>query len=406
MAVEVVQFLVRKFADSLEDEAAAELPFRAQFHAMREVLEKVAVSSANADELRECLYDLNDLLAECRMLTARPNPRRCSAQPGAWRFAKAKKRVAAIRCRVWQCAHSDSGGNAAISQEEDATAGLHRWTTSWLDRRSIHGFDQQLAELESMAFGGCGEGRVNGVGIVGMGGIGKTALAQLLFHSDRVRGSFCPRIWMCMSRTACAGADVRKQVLQGMLMALGHEEDAVLTTDGTDSLADLLFAVYQQLTGKRYLIVFDDVWHVDGWYADVVGSQNTPRRAANDWSERLAFGLPKGRGGMVVVTSRMEQAASAMVGNNCLHRVRPLTDRESCWAIFMNALTKDKRTVDLATVNSMKDEILETCGGLPSAAKTMGDIFGRSLSSPASTSTSHELGKSNRIISGNSGKLK
>ncbi|GJM92859.1 hypothetical protein PR202_ga09365 [Eleusine coracana subsp. coracana] len=410
MAVEVVQFLVRKFVDSLDEEAAAdELPFSAQFHAVKAELEKASISSANADELRECLYELNDLLTECRMLTDRPSLRGCFAQqPGGWRLTKTKKRMAAVRCRVVQCVQSDNSvGNAAGSQEDGATAvGLQRWTTAWLEENSIHGFEQQLAEVESMAFRDCREGRLNGVGIVGMGGVGKTALAKLLFHSKRVRGSFRPRIWMCMSRTVCAGADVRKEVLQGMIMALGHEEDDILSMDGGDSLADLLFAVHQQLMGKRYLIVFDDVWHVDGWYADVVGSQNNPKRSAADWSERLTFGLPKGRGGMVVVTSRMEQVAAAMVGGSYLHRMRPLTDRESCWKIFINALHKDKRLVDQATADSMKEEILKTCAGLPLAAKTMADIFARSLSSHGSTSTSQELDKSNRIINGNSRNLK
>ena len=59
MAVEVVQFLVRKFVDSLaEEEAAAaamatELPFIAQSNNMRAELEKAAISPDNADELRE-----------------------------------------------------------------------------------------------------------------------------------------------------------------------------------------------------------------------------------------------------------------------------------------------------------------------------------------------------------------
>jgi len=99
-------------------------------------------------------------------------------------------------------------------------------------------------------------------------------------------------------------------------------------------------------------------------------------------------------GGPNAASSEMIAFTLAMVGkNSCLHRVRPLTDT-SCWEIFMNALTKHKRQVDLATVNSMKDEILKTCSGLPSAAKTMGDIVARSLSSPASTSASQELSKS------------
>lgn len=409
MAVEVVQFLVKKFVDSFTEEASnaeAELPFSPQFDDMRAELEKAAVSPANADELRECLYELNDLLAECRMLANRPIQRWCFAQSDAWRFTKTKKRVAAVRRRVIQCVEKGSDGNAAASQEDAAAAGLDRWTTPWLERSRIHGFDQQLAELESMAFRDCSAGRLNGVGIIGMGGIGKTALAQLLFSSPRAKGRFFPRIWMCMSRTASAGADRRKEVLQGILMALGHEEEAILSMDGSNSMAELVIAVHEQLKGKRYLIVFDDVWNIDSWYADVVGCHNAARRA-DDWSERLSLGLPKERGGLVVVTSRLKQAAEAMVGKSCLYPVQPLADSESCWAIFTDALSHEKRTVDLATVNGMKQEILENCGGLPSAAKTMGEIFARtSFSSPASTSNSQELGKSDRIIAGNSGSLK
>lgn len=211
---------------------------------------------------------------------------------------------------------------------------------------------------------------------------------------------------MCMSRTSCAGADVRKEVLQGMLMALGHEEDAILSPS-MDDLGELVCAVHEQLRGKKFLIVFDDVWHVDdSWYADVIGRHSASRRTDGDWSERLAFGLPKERGGVVIVTSRLNQAAEAMLGKACLHRVRSLPDSESCWAIFMDAFSHEKRSVDLATVTSMKGEILHTCAGLPSAAKAMGHVFSRNLSLPASTSTSQELSKSNLMMSRDSGNPK
>ena len=150
MAVEVIQFLVRKFVDSLAEEAAvAELPFIAQFNDMRAELEKAAISPDNADELRECLYELNDLLVECRMLTNRPNRRwRFFAQPDAWRFSKTGKRVAAVRRRVLQCVGNNSGGDAAASQEDGAAAvGLDRWTTAWLDRSRIHGFEAHGARV-------------------------------------------------------------------------------------------------------------------------------------------------------------------------------------------------------------------------------------------------------------------
>lgn len=388
MAV-VVQFLVRKFVDSLAEEAAVELPFSAHFYDMRAELEKAVVSSTNADELRECLYELNDLLSQCRiMLTNMPNTRSCFFAPSeAWLSNKVKKRVVAVKRRVLQCVQNNPSEDAAGSQEDNATTGFSRWTTSWPEQSRMHGFDQQLTELESKAFGDCSPGKLTGVGIVGMGGIGKTALAQLMFNSPQARGRFFPRIWVCLSRTACVGKDVRREVLQSILMALGLEEEGILAIDGGgDSLGDLELAVHEHLKGKRYIIVFDDVWNIDGWYADVVGCQNTVPRG-DQWSDCLAYGLPKERGGVVVVTSRLEQAAEMMVGKSSIYRVQQLADRESSWAIFMDALSKERRSIDLTAVNSMKEEILETCGGLPSTAKAMADIFVKSLSIQTPTSS-------------------
>jgi hypothetical protein len=396
MAV-VVQFLIRKFVDSLAEEGASELPFSADFYDMKVELEKVAISSTNADELRECMYELNNLLSECRMLTNRPNTPSCFSPSKAWHSNKVKKRVVTMKRRVLQGVQSDPNGEATALQEDNNTAGFSRWTTSWAEQNMIHGFDQQLAELEHKAFRDCSPGRLTGVGIVGMGGIGKTALAQLLFNSPQARGHFFPRIWVCLSRTACAAKDVRKEVLQSILMALGLEEEVILAIDGSGaSLGDLELAVHEQLKGKRYLIVFDDVWNIDSWYAHVAGRHNA-LPGGDQQSNRLALSLPKERGGVVVITSRLEQAAEVMVGKSSVYRVQPLANREISWAIFMDALSKGRREIDLTAVNSMKEEILQTCGGLPSMAKAMADILADSLSSPASTS-SQELSLSGGIV--------
>jgi hypothetical protein len=404
MAV-VVQFLVRKFVDSLPEEGASELPFSTDFYNMRAELEKATISSTNADELRECMYELNNLLSQCRMLTDRPNTLSCFFSPSkAWNSNNVKKRVVAVKRRILQCIQHDPNGDATALQEDNTTTGFTRWTTSWLEQSMIYGFDKQLAELEHKAFMDCSPGRLTGVGIVGMGGIGKTALAQLVFNSQQARGRYFPRIWVCLSRTACATKDVREEVLQSILMALGLEEEIVLAINGGGaSLGDLELVVHEQLKGKRYLIVFDDVWNIDAWYSDVTGTHNA-LPGGEQRSNCLSLSLPKERGGVVVITSRLEQAAELMVGKSSVYRVQPLADRESSWAIFMDALLKDRRAlskerrvIDLTTINNMKEEILETCSGLPSIAKAMADIFADSLSSPASTS-SQELSLSGEIV--------
>lgn len=251
MAV-VVQFLVRKFIDGLAEEGASELPFSTYFCEMRAELEKATISSSNADELRECMYELNNLLSQCRMLIDRTNTSSCFFSPSkAWNSNKVKKRVVAVKRRVLQCVQSDPNGEATALQEDNTTAGFSRWTTSWAEQNMIHGFDEQLAELEHKAFMDCSPGSLTGVGIVGMGGIGKTALAQLIFNSPHARGRFFPRIWVCLSRTTCAAKDVRKEVLQSILMALGLEEEVILALDGGGaSLGDLELAVHEQLKGE------------------------------------------------------------------------------------------------------------------------------------------------------------
>ncbi|KAK1667808.1 hypothetical protein QYE76_055967 [Lolium multiflorum] len=397
MAV-VVQFLVRKFVDSLAEEGASELPFSTDFYDIRAELEKAAISPTNADELRECMYELNNLLSHCRMLTNRLNTPSCFSPSKAWHSNKVKKRVVAMKRRVLQCVQSDPNGEATALQEDNTTAGFSRWTTSWAEQNMIHGFDEQLAELEHKAFMDCSPGSLTGVGIVGMGGIGKTALAQLIFNSPHARGRFFPRIWVCLSRTTCAAKDVRKEVLQSILMALGLEEEVILALDGGGaSLGDLELAVHEQLKGKRYLIVFDDVWNIDGWYTNIAGRHNA-LPGGDQRSNCLALSLPTERGGVVVVTSRLQQAAEMMVGKSSVYHVQPLADRESSWAIFMDGISKERRAIDITDVNSMKEEILETCGGLPSMAKAMAGIFADSLlSSPVSTS-SQELSLSGGLV--------
>nr|DAD33884.1 TPA_asm: hypothetical protein HUJ06_012735 [Nelumbo nucifera] len=57
-----------------------------------------------------------------------------------------------------------------------------------------------MKEIEEFLFEGGIDGGFKAVGIVRMGGIGKTALAQLIFNTQEVKKHFCPRIWICVSQ--------------------------------------------------------------------------------------------------------------------------------------------------------------------------------------------------------------
>ncbi|XP_018718037.2 putative disease resistance RPP13-like protein 1 [Eucalyptus grandis] len=88
------------------------------------------------------------------------------------------------------------------------------------------------------------------VPIVGMGGIGKTALAQRLYNDAIVNGYFGGRAWVCVSNNFYV-LDITKTILQSITS---------LSYEGKD-LNRLQVKLKDNLSGKKFLVVLDDVWN-------------------------------------------------------------------------------------------------------------------------------------------------
>ncbi|KAI8000532.1 putative disease resistance protein [Camellia lanceoleosa] len=163
--------------------------------------------------------------------------------------------------------------------------------------------------------------------------------------------------------------DVRKETVKRILAYLGVQEEIINSANESHGLKGLLFALRLQLMGKRYLIVLDDVWNTEDQYKNFCTTISDDEKC----SERLAYGLPKGFGGTVIVTSRTEELAKGMVGKENLHRILPLSDPESCWKIFKDTVDRDGEEFP-GQLECLKDKIVEKCAGLLLAAKMMGKI--------------------------------
>ncbi|KAL5711123.1 hypothetical protein ACHQM5_021614 [Ranunculus cassubicifolius] len=241
---------------------------------------------------------------------------------------------------------------------EDTVRKIQRQTSEVPDAITTYGLEVHMEEIVKSLQLESNDG-FTGIGIVGMAGSDKTALAQLVINDERLQKVFNPRIWVPLSLTLENKPNTSSNIVEYLLQELGDEYDSASDT----CLESRLQTLYKQLTGKKYLIVLDDVWHISSWYENLGASKLNGGRESHNC---LGSGLPKDYGGGVIVTSRLEQVAEKMVGESNLHRLFPI-------------LVKKGIRLDHADLAEMKDEIMEKCGGLPLGAKTLGEIVSNKL---------------------------
>ncbi|OMO87802.1 Disease resistance protein [Corchorus capsularis] len=181
-----------------------------------------------------------------------------------------------------------------------------------------------------------------------------------------------------------------EMVVRRMLKHLGVEEEIVNSISNVQKLPGLLYALHLQLKGKRYLILLDDVREEDEYYGKLVSCL------------RNGHGFPTGHGGVVIVTSRKEESVTKMVEkqNLHLHRLVPISDPESCWPIYQNMALGYVKTKD-TDPKEVKDELKNKCGGLPLAARIMGEEGSKEASAtskvgPKETLTASKDGQKNQ----------
>ncbi|XP_062161869.1 probable disease resistance protein At4g19060 [Alnus glutinosa] len=391
MAKEIDEFLMEKFRGGLDEIMSSksknagfspnflfDKSLHSNFQEIKDLPAELFRTSPPAEhiKIREKLYCLNDVLMEYQMMSKTD----LRTRNNIW------KKLTSIKAELNGLKKESNRGSKTPTASKqpgyDVEAGSSRENDVPLqsalpfDESKVYGFKDDVTSLEKVLVRQGSEDRFKNVGIIGKAGIGKTALCRSLFNKKEVKDYFHPRIWVCMSRKPGDDPDGKVTILKRMLVSLGVEDG-----DQHD-LKGLLYALHLQLQGKRYLIVLDDacpwdwvLWEIEEWYKQL----NSSSTCEGKW-DCLAYGLPKGFRGAVIVTSRNEELAKAMVGREgFVHSVLPLSDPERSWEIFFNGATEpDRKRLDSdSSINMeiLKEQILRKCAGLPLTAQMMGTAY-------------------------------
>ncbi|KAL1538673.1 putative disease resistance protein RGA3 [Salvia divinorum] len=185
------------------------------------------------------------------------------------------------------------------------------------------------------------------VSIVGAGGLGKTTLAQLVYHDARVIGCFDLRIWVCVSNPFDVG-----KIAQGIIESMGKGR----MTSISNQLEATLERLVELIAGKRILLVLDDVWTED-----------------DDKWEPLKNALKNGGASTtVLVTTRNVNVAKVMgTMDRDIYRLGLLSE-DDC-RLLLEHIALSGRSVE--GFEDVCEKIARKCNGLPLAAKTLGSLL-------------------------------
>ncbi|KAL3750415.1 hypothetical protein ACJRO7_011420 [Eucalyptus globulus] len=182
--------------------------------------------------------------------------------------------------------------------------------------------------------------------IVGMGGVGKTALTQQVYNDARVTGYFGVKAWACVSEDYDVLA-ITKSILG---ITNGH-----LSCEGKD-LNWLQDKLKDHLGGKKFLVVLDDVWNEN----------------YGNWTTLLKPFQLGAKGSKIILTTRNNSVAS--LASAPPYYLKELS-QDACMTLLAFHAFGVGNFDHHPDLKVLGQKIAEKCKGLPLAIKTLAGLL-------------------------------
>ncbi|GKV39993.1 hypothetical protein SLEP1_g47677 [Rubroshorea leprosula] len=182
--------------------------------------------------------------------------------------------------------------------------------------------------------------------IVGMGGLGKTTLASLVYNDEKLEGVFGPKAWVCVS-----------DEFDDLRIAISILDQMNVKSDSKDPVV-IHNKLKEMLSGQKFLLVLDDVW-------------NNNYHLWNRLQGLFMLGAP---GSKIIVTTRDEKVAKSMRGGDWVYHLDLFPDNE-CLSLLARHALETENFDSYGHLKGIGEEIVKKCKGLPLAITTIGGLL-------------------------------
>ncbi|KAI3454951.1 hypothetical protein Pfo_011614 [Paulownia fortunei] len=210
---------------------------------------------------------------------------------------------------------------------------------------TVVGFDERSVQLMEVLTGK--QSNLQIISIVGMGGIGKTTLVRYIYDNPLIMQYFDIRAWVTISQEYTV-----LEILLGLLHDIGVLADKK-SQQGEDQLAEQLYKI---LSGRRYLIVMDDLWSTQAW-------------------DKIKNFFPNNSSGSrIMVTTRQSNIAEQFLSHTP-YKMDLLDENQSWNMLHEKVFAQEGCPPELVEIGK---SIARNCKGLPLAISVIGGVLANS----------------------------